>query len=204
MFGLNPGEGDISPYYGAALAAVAVGTAPENYRATPGIQNNIKMLGEYLDREYAAQPPLNRMMLLWAAAKMPGLVTPDRQKAIADEILTKQREDGGWNLFQMATPMTDTSVMALLGRFKRLDGTPQDTASDGLATGFAVFVLEQIGVSPQFAQVKRGREWLEKSQNKTDGSWMTYSINKKRELSSDAGLFMSDAATAYAVLALAN
>jgi len=204
MFGLNPWEGDISPYYGAALAALAVGTTPDNYRATPEIQNNIKMLGEYLDREYPAQPLLNRMMLLWAAAKMPGLVKPDRQKAIADEILNTQQEDGGWNLFRLAMPMTDVDVMTLLGRFKRLDGSLQDTNSDGLATGFTVYVLEQSGVARESDAVKRGRAWLEKNQNKTDGSWMTYSINKKRELSSDAGRFMSDAATAYAVLALAN
>lgn len=204
MFGLNPWEGDISPYYGAALAAVAVGTAPENYRERPEIQNNVKMLGEYLNRECATQPLLNRVMLLWAAAKMPGLVQEDRQKAIVEEVLSKQRDDGGWNLFRLAIPMTDADVMTLLGRFKRLDGSPQDTNSDGFATGFTVYVLEQSGVARQSEALKRGRAWLEKNQNKTDGSWLTYSINKKRELTSDAGRFMSDAATAYAVLALAN
>lgn len=204
MFGLNPWEGDISPYYGAALAAVAVGTVPENYRATPEIQNNINMLREYLDREYAAQPLLNRVMLLWAAAKMPGLVPAERQKAIVEEVLTKQRDDGGWNLFRLAAPMANSNVGALPGTFKRLDGSPQDANSDGFATGFTVYVLEQSGVSRDSEALKRGRAWLEKNQNKTDGTWMTYSINKKRELSSDAGRFMSDAATAYAVLALAN
>ena len=204
MFGLNPWEGDISPYYGAALAAVAVGTAPENYGERPEIQNNIKMLGEYLDREYAAQPLLNRMMLLWAATKMPGLVTPERQKAIVEEVLSKQRDDGGWNLFRLALPMTDADATTLLGRFKRLDGSSQDTNSDGFATGFTVYVLEQSGVARESEVLKRGRAWLEKNQSQTDGSWMTYSINKKRELSSDAGRFMSDAATAYAVLAMAD
>lgn len=204
MFGLNPWEGDISPYYGAALAAVAVGTAPESYRAKPEIQNNLKMLRDYLDREYAAQPWVNKEMLLWAAAKMPGLVTAERQKAISADILKKQRADGGWNLFQLATPMTDADVMTLLGRFKRLDGSLQDTNSDGFATGFTVYVLEQSGVPRESDAVKRGLAWLEKNQSKTDGTWLTYSINKKRELTSDAGRFMSDAATAYAVLALTN
>ncbi|MGB2671843.1 MAG: hypothetical protein WAO11_14090, partial [Candidatus Acidiferrum sp.] len=40
----EPWEADDSGYYGAALAAVAVGIAPENYRAKPEIQNNLKML----------------------------------------------------------------------------------------------------------------------------------------------------------------
>src|SRR5580698_9026704 len=40
----EPWEADDSDYYGASLAAIAVGTAPENYRAKPEIQNNLKML----------------------------------------------------------------------------------------------------------------------------------------------------------------
>src|SRR5215469_4011417 len=34
LFDLNPWEGSISPYYGATIAAIALGAAPENYRAT--------------------------------------------------------------------------------------------------------------------------------------------------------------------------
>lgn len=204
MFGLNPWEGDISPYYGATLAAAAIGMAPENYRAKPEIQNNIKLLREYLDRESEAQPLVNRVMLLWAETKLPGVMKADRQKAVLQEILHTQQEDGGWNSFRIAIPMTDGNVTPALNRFKRLDGSAPELGSDGLATGLMVFVLEQSGASRQSDVVKRGRAWLEKNQNRTEGSWTAYSVNKKRELSSDAGRFMSDAATAYAVLALTN
>jgi hypothetical protein len=51
--------------------------------------------------------------------------------------------------------------------------------------------------------LKRAIAWLRTNQRE-DGRWAAASLNKQRELSSEAGLFMSDAATAYAVLALSN
>ncbi len=65
----EPWEADDSDFYGAALAGIAVGTAPENYRAKPQIQNNLKMLREYLNRDYAAQTLSNRVVFLWASAE---------------------------------------------------------------------------------------------------------------------------------------
>jgi hypothetical protein len=64
------------------------------------------------------------------------------------------------------------------------------------------YVLQQAGVTRDQPQVKRGLAWLMLNQDKTEGRWLAYSVNKKRDLSSDIGHFMSDAATAYAVLAL--
>ena len=193
-FNNEPWEADDSDYYGATLAAVAIGTAPAKYRDTPEIQNNIKMLREYLNREYNAQTPINRVALLWAAAKLPGLIEPDRKKAIISELLEKQQPDGGW------------SLSSLSGEWKRHDGTPQEVKSDGYATGLITFVLQQAELSPENDKLKSGLGWLSANQDKTEGSWQAFSLNKNKEhhLSAETALFMNDAATAYAVLALTN
>jgi squalene-hopene/tetraprenyl-beta-curcumene cyclase len=191
-FNNEPWEADDSDFYGATLAAVAIGSAPANYRAMPGIQNNIAMLREYLSRESASQTVLNHAALLWAAAKLPGLIEPDRQKAIVVELLQKQQADGGWRL------------SALIGDWKRSDGTAQEEKSDGYSTGLITFALQQAEISPDNDQLKRGIAWLTAHQDKIDGHWPAYSLNKNKEhhISPETALFMNDAATSYAVLAL--
>ncbi len=188
----EPWEADDSDYYGASLAAIAVGTAPGNYRAKPEIQNNLKLLREYINRDYAAQTLSNRAVLLWASAKLPGLLEPDRQKVLISELLGKQQADGGWSLTSMS------------GDWKRHDGTPQEPQSDGYATGLITFALQQAGIPKDNAQLKRGLAWLESHQNKTEGFWLAYSLNNNEEhhISPDTARFMKDAATAYAVLSL--
>jgi squalene-hopene/tetraprenyl-beta-curcumene cyclase len=190
----EPWEADDSDYYGAALAAVAVGTAPENYRERPEIQSNLSLLRGYLNRECAAQTAINRAVLLWASAKVPGLLEAERRKAIIDELLSKQQPDGGW------------SLSSLVGEWKRHDGTPQEAESDGYATGLITFALQQAGIVRDNTQLKRGLAWLVENQNKTSGSWLAYSLNKSVEhhISPETALFMNDAATAYAVLALSE
>lgn len=188
----EPWEAEDSDYFGATLAAVAVGTAPGTYRAAPEVQARLRPLQDYLNREFADQTAMNRVFLLWATAKLPGLVEPDRQKAIIDELIEKQQPDGGW------------SLSSLSGGWKRADGTPQDTRSDGYATGLITFVLQRAGISPENAQLERGLAWLTANQDKTDGSWPAYSLNKDKEhhISPETALFMNDAATSYAVLSL--
>jgi squalene-hopene/tetraprenyl-beta-curcumene cyclase len=192
QFANEPWEADDSDFYGATLAAIAVGTAPGNYRAKPEIQNNLRLLGEYLNRECAAQSTINRAVLLWASVKVPGLLEPEKQKAIITELLGKQRPHGGWNL------------SSLSGEWKRHDGTPQEAKSDGYATGLITFALQLAGVRRDNPQQERALAWLAANQSKTEGNWPSSSLNNNKEhhLSPDTALFMNDAATAYAVLAL--
>ena len=191
-FNNEPWEANDSDYFGATLAAVAMGMAPENYRATPEVQTSLKLLREYLNREFAVQTTINRVLLLWAAAKLPGLLEPDRQKAIIGELLEKQQADGGW------------SLSSLSGEWKRADGTAQATTSDGYATGLITLVLQRAGIPPENAKLQRGLAWLIANQDKTEGSWAAYSLNKSKEnhISPETALFMNDAATSYAVLSL--
>jgi squalene-hopene/tetraprenyl-beta-curcumene cyclase len=188
----EPWEADDSDYFGATLAAIAISIAPGNYRATPKIQTSLRLLREYLNREFAVQTTMNRVLLLWAAAKVPGLLEPDRQKAIIVELLDNQQADGGW------------SLSSLSGDWKRADGTSQETTSDGYSTGLITFVLQQSAISTENAKLKRGIAWLIANQDKTAGSWTAYSLNKSKEnhISPETALFMNDAATSYAVLSL--
>ena len=188
----EPWEADDSDYFGATLAAVAIGIAPGNYRTVPEIQTNLKLLREYLNREFAVQTPINRVLLLWAAATLTGLPEPNRKEVIIGELLEKQQADGGW------------SLSSLSGDWKRADGTSHETVSDGYATGLITFVLQRAGMSPENAKLKRGLGWLTTNQDKTLGSWPAYSLNKNKEnhISSETALFMNDAATSYAVLSL--
>jgi squalene-hopene/tetraprenyl-beta-curcumene cyclase len=73
--------------------------------------------------------------------------------------------------------------------------------SDGYATGLIVLVREETGAAAD-AHVARGIKWLLANQDKATGAWPAWSLNKDRDPQSDAGPFMSDAATSYAVLAL--
>ena len=131
-------------------------------------------------------------MVLWASTKIPGLLTHAQQKSIIDEALSKQQVDGGFSL----TSFSRSS--------KPWGDAPLETGSDGYATGLVAFVLQELGpdlVRDQ-SQLEVSLTWLKRNQEETEGRWFAYSLNKRRNPDSDVGRFMSDAATAYAVLAL--
>src|SRR5262245_37219754 len=188
-FGYEPWESPNSPYLGASLAALAVGAAPEGYASTPDIQENLKALRGYFQREFDKQSLINRVMGLWASAHVPDLITVEQRKATIDAAIDKQRTDGGWST-------------ASLGAYKRVDNTELDPRSDGYATGLITLALQEAGVARTDARVAKGIDWLLKNQDHATGQWSAVSLNKQRDPASDVGKFMSDAATAYAVMSL--
>jgi squalene-hopene/tetraprenyl-beta-curcumene cyclase len=186
----RPWEANDSQYYGAALAAVAIGSTPAEYRANPDVKEKLELLKTYLKTGYEAQSAINRLAVLWASSRIPGILTASQRQKMIDEAIRTQQPDGGW------------SLTALAGLWKRRDNTALETRSDGYATGQIAYILQEAGLSRDERPVKEGLKWLVENQSKTNGLWQAYSLNKNRDLSSDVGLFMSDAATAYAVMAL--
>jgi squalene-hopene/tetraprenyl-beta-curcumene cyclase len=190
QFHLEPWEGAYGEYYGAVLAAVAIGTAPERYASTPGIQSHLERLRAYLDREFAAQPLSNRAALLRASATMPQLLGEERRARIVADLRDAQQRDGGWSLERLS------------GRARWWDPRRLAWPSDGYATGLAVLALDAASGSVDPAAT-RGLTWLATHQ-RADGSWEGHSLNSLEPVSPGVAQFMSDASTAYAVLALGD
>jgi squalene-hopene/tetraprenyl-beta-curcumene cyclase len=170
-------------YYGAVYAALGVGQAPEGYAASPAAREGVARLTGYLRKN----PPANlhhKTWLLWASLKLGGLMTPAERARTVKDLLALQRADGGWNL-------------PSLGDWKRRDGSPNDRQgpSDGYATGLVLYVLRQAGVPAQQEAIRRGVRWL-KTNQRASGRWFTRSLNQ------DAGHVITNAGTAYALMAL--
>jgi squalene-hopene/tetraprenyl-beta-curcumene cyclase len=197
-FHLEPWESKQARYFGATLAAIALGTAPGYYHAgvDPELDKHVNQLRTYLRTNFAKQNLYNRVWLLWAATKVQGVLSPEEQKNIIAEIQSRQQADGGWRL-------------ASLGAYKRNDATPQETESDGYATGLILHILQTVGLTKNEPTVRKGLAWLRRNQRRS-GAWVGYSVNKKRapestnEAKAHVGKFLWDAATAYAVLALSD
>ncbi len=188
----EPWEAPDSVYYGATLAALAIGRTSPAYRARPDVQAAVGRLREYLLAQSAHQPTLRRVELLWAAGSLPELLTARERDAIVAEIGSHQRSDGGWNL------------ASLMPGTRRSDGSAEPSGSDGFATGLATLALQGTGLSRADLRVQRGLDWLRAHQNRWSGGWSSASLNHRYGLirGGNPRHFMEDAATAFAVLAL--
>ena len=185
-FHLGPWESSESGYQGATLLMIQALDAPDGYAKEPEVRKHLERERDYLRRNYASQPLLNQLFVLWASAKDPGLIPAAEQKSLLAAVESQQQADGGWRT---------TS----LDKRERVDHSPEPAEGDGYATAVAVLAMEHARAGGD--ALRRGVAWLTQNQQK-DGSWTAASINKKRDPQSDAALFMTDAASAYAALAL--
>jgi squalene-hopene/tetraprenyl-beta-curcumene cyclase len=187
-FHLEPWESESGAFFGASLAAVAVGTEP-GYASAADIRERTGALRTFLRKQAPTQSLFNRTVLLWAGASLPDLLSSEERRAVVDSVAAKQNADGGW-------------ALASLGEWKRSDRTALDSTSDAYATGLVTFALERAGVAPGDMAVARGLRWLSHNQDPTTGKWTASSLNRQRDPKTDAANFMSDAATGFAILAL--
>ena len=209
-FGLEPFESVDATYYGATLAALAVGTASSTTQATDATVGLGKLRG-YLADNYAAQSLLNRIWLLLASTRLNDVLTPAQREALITEIQSRQRDDGGWSLHPLGTWRWSKPAWRA-----RAPGTVDASLlakADGFATGLIVYTLREAGVPVDQPVVRKGVQWLRAHQEDVQVSqgirpaWRAYSLNFDREHGGEKGepwrrMFMSDAATAFAVLAL--
>lgn len=177
-FGLEPWEAG-NETWGAAMAALAAGLVGAETAGTESLRKFLK----------SRQSPTlhDRLAILWASTAMSGLADSDTLRDTFDAVVAAQAPSGGW------------SNAALIGSLP-------ETGVDAYATAFATFVLctfENAGretgtVAPNQTAIGAGLTWLRKHQS-SKGSWETTSANRE---SARGARFMTDAATAYAVLAL--
>jgi squalene-hopene/tetraprenyl-beta-curcumene cyclase len=177
-----PAEADDE--YGVLVAALGVGVAPDGYAGTLAARAGLAKICGYL---HSHPPPSlhHEIMLLWASCYLPDLMTAHNRQRVIEKLLALQRPDGGWSL-------------PSLGDWKRHSGEANDAKnapSDGYATGLVLYVLRQSGLSKDGETIRRGVNWLSTHQ-RDSGRWFT------RSLSNDRHHYITNAGTAYAVMAL--
>lgn len=172
----------IDDWWPAAMIALGVAAAPEDYASTEAAKAGLEKLRGWFRSRTAATRHEEALTLL-ADSAIGGILADSQRKAFLDSIRSGQRADGGWG-------MTD------LAPWERKDKKPLDASrSDGYATALCVYVLARCGVDRSDPVLRKGTEWLKSNQRET-GGWFTQSPFARDKLASNTG-------TSFAVQALA-
>jgi squalene-hopene/tetraprenyl-beta-curcumene cyclase len=186
---LDPWENAESHYYGASLAALALGHTPADYRDRADVRDRMTSLTAYLANQ--PTPRLHdRLALLWASSELRTVLTDSARQAIAKDAFSKQHADGGWTLESLGPWMAHA------------DAPTSPPGSNAYATAFTVFALQRGGVGATDPVLSRALAWLASHQDSKTGAWPAMSMNKRYPAGSMESQFMQDAATAFAALAL--
>jgi len=179
-FGLQPFEAD-NHDWGAAMAALAVGMS--GTVDSPGDGHGQDKLADYLRKRLSAGMRLHaQAVLLWAATTWTDLLSEQQRRDIGTR-LAAVRQGDGWSLTKLG--FDDAPLAA-------------PDSVDGYATALVTYAL--CTAKLQSDSYERGLRWLENNQS-DNGSWPGKSLNSDNPR---AKRFMSDSASAYAVLALAR
>ncbi len=211
-FGLEPFETVDGAYYGATLAALAIGIAPGASNSdSDETKAGMMRLRRYLKEKYASQSLFNRIWLLLATTRLNDLLTKEQREGLITEIQSRRQDDGGWSLDSLGAWKWSKPAAPF-----RAPGTPDASLlakSDGYATGLIIYTLRQAGVPIGHPVMSKGLQWLRANQNKIQIdqrnwlAWRAHSLNFDRERGGEKGepwrrMFMSDSATAFAAAAL--
>ena len=212
-FGLEPFEAPDAVFQGATLAAIAAGSAPGMAASNTdaGTAGRTRLV-RYLSTQVSSQRLFNRASALLAASRLREALAPEQRAAIVRDLEAAQRADGGWSINDLGTWRWEKTTAPFAGPGKT-DSALLSTA-DGYATGLVVYALRQSGAGTSPAVLK-GQHWLRMHQTTNAAGdpawapWRAHSLNFDREHGGPKGelwrrMFMSDLATAFAVLALAE
>lgn len=100
----------------------------------------------------------NRLMALWASAKLPETLSRPLRHEIIDELWLSQQADGEW------TTMS-------LGPWAKHDTAPLPKGSDSYATALVAFILQQAGVPVDDKRLHKALDWMRAHQDRQSGSW---------------------------------
>lgn len=166
-----------SPFQLSTVAAIAAGTAP-GWLA--GLQDRtvLSRVERMKSSLRNGTPPHDyaRVWLLWADAKLPGLLETERREEYLEMIWSRQAADGGWSLRSFALP----SEWGDGSREEKISSDPEFylASSDGHMTGLAISVLRDAGVPVHDPRIQKGIQWIEKNQ-RMSGRWWTRSLNNE-------------------------
>jgi hypothetical protein len=175
------------------------------------VPSGVGRLRSYLTANYAKQNLYSRTWMLLASTRLAGLLSYDQIDALTAELRSKQNADGGWSLYSLG-PWTWSKASPPFEPKGKPDVSLL-SRSDGYATGLIAYALRQAGLGAGNPSLKRAADWLKANQREYEidqscwKCWRTYSLNHDQEHGGEEGepwrrMFMSEAATAFATMAL--